>query len=336
MAGFLDNVVEGVKKLKNKLVATPEEMQKMTENRADVQNAKQRAIGGNPAVNKADMIEGNATGLKSPVVPVTTEQAITNTTSEPAKTEGGSVLGDLVDQEKVDDTVLSGALGGTKDGQPITTEEKTPTNTETSTTTSDSDPDPDPDPDTDPETPDDLTEQQKLAQDTGLKEYEIAQKVLDENNPYKSGADYLKALWGKGAGGKAAAIANVLGNVLGAVGSGAAGKDYTSDWQKYKDDYTKQSMERRAQASQDAQDMVKTAAQNQAARNELVYAVNQAIAQGAKISQSGMEALNKWQNATTPSSALNKAVASVIAEIGEKGIIGTGANTIHDFFFGRK
>ena len=334
MAGFLDNVKEGAKKLKDKLVATPEEIQKMTENRADVQNAKQRAIGGNHAVNKADMLKGNATGLESPVVPVTTEQAMTNTTPAPAKTEGGSVLGDLVDQGKVDETFLSGALGGTKEGQPLTTEEKTPTTTEASTTTSDSDSDSNPDPDPDSETADDLTEQQKLAQDTGLKEYEIAQKVLDENNPYKSGADYLKALWGKGAGGKAAAIANVLGNVLGAVGSGAAGKDYTSDWQKYKDDYTKQSMERRAQASQDAQDMVKIAGQNEAARNELVNAINQAVKEGYKLSPQKMAAINAWQNATTPSSALNKAIASIVSEIGEKGIGGATKS----FFtgFGRK
>lgn len=173
-----------------------------------------------------------------------------------------------------------------------------------------------------------LSPQERLAKDSAMNQWKIAQEVLDEQNPYKSGADYLQALWGKGAKGKAQAVANVLGNLLGATGKGAAGQDYTSDWQRYKDEYTKQSQERRAEASKNAQDMVNTIAQNKEARAELVNALNQAKAQGANISPKAMAAIQAWQTATQPSSALNKAIASLITSVQNQGLLGTAGSII--------
>lgn len=322
-----------IKALKNKLVATPEEMQKMTEDRADVQNRKAQSIGANPAVNKADLLQDNATGLKEPINNVTTEQAMSGDTPTPVKTEGGSVLADLVDSGAVDDTYKSGFMGGTKDGVPLTTEQKREAegigpesfglgekvndinvgNANNSNSNVESN---------------GLSSQEQLAKDSAMNQWKIAQEVLDEQNPYKSGADYLQALWGKGAKGKSQAVANVLGNLLGAVGSGAAGKDYTSDWQRYKDEYTKQSQERRAEASKNALDMVNTVALNKEARAELVNALNQAKANGANISEKDMAAINAWQNATTPSSALNKAIASLITSVQNQGLLGTAGSIV--------
>lgn len=319
--------------LKNKLVATPEEMQKMTEDRADVQNRKEMSIGANPSVNKADLLQGNATGLKEPINNVTTEQAMSGDTPTPVKTDGSSVLADLVDTGAVDDTYKSGFIGGTKDGVPLTTEQKREAegigpenfnvgekanginvgNASNSNSNVESN---------------GLSSQEQLAKDSAMNQWKIAQEVLDEQNPYKSGADYLQALWGKGAKGKAQAVANVLGNILGATGKGAAGQDYTSDWQRYKDEYTKQAQERRAEASKNALDMVNTVALNKEARAELVNALNQAKANGANISEKDMAAINAWQNATTPSSALNKAIASLITSVQNQGLLGTAGSIV--------
>ena len=321
--------------LKNKLVATPEEMQKMTENRADVQNRTAQSIGANPAVNKVDLLKDNATGLKEPINNITTEQAVTGNTPEPVKTEGGSVLGDLVDQGKVDDTFTSGVLGGTKDEVPLTTEEKReaeglgPENfglgEKQNGIIDNTGADPNA---TDSTSKDGLSPQEQIAEDSAMKQWQIAQRILDEQNPYKSGADYLKALWGSGAQGKSQAIANVLGNLLGAVGKGAARQDYTSDWQKYKDEYTKQSQERRAEAAQNAQNMVNTIAQNKEARAELVNALNQAKANGAKLSAEDMAAVQAWQTATQPSSALNKAIAALVTSVQNQGLLGTAGGLL--------
>ena len=318
-----------LKALKNKLVATPEEMQKMTENRADDQNRMEQAIGANPAVNKIDLLQGNATGLKEPVSNVSTDQAMAGDTPVPVKADGGSVLGDLVDSGAVADTFISGMKGGTtEDGTALTTEEKrsaaglpsetmqlgdksNANNINAGNGNSNTD-----------------NTQEDIAENSAMKQWQLAQKVLDENNPYKSGADYLKALWGNGAQGKAQAIGNVLGNLLGAVGKGAAGQDYTSDWQKYKDEYTKQSQERRAEAAKNAQDMVNTIAQNKEARAELVNALNQAKAQGANISPQAMAAIQAWQTATQPSSALNKAIASLVTSIQDQGLLGTAGGLL--------
>lgn len=311
-------------KFKDKFVATPEDMNKMTENRADVQNRKEMSIGANPAVNKIDLVQGNATGLKEPISNVTTEQAMSGDTPDPVKLEGGSALGDLVDTGAVDDTFASGALGGTKDGVTLTTEQKreaeglNPEKGESDGNNNNAG----------SIDNTDNSNQEDIAEDSAMKQWQIAQKVLDEQNPYKSGADYLQALWGKGAKGKAQAIANVLGNILGATGKGVAGQDYQSDWARFRDEYTKQSQERRAEAAKNAQDMVNTVAQNKQARAELANALAQAKANGANISTEDMAAIQAWQTATQPSSALNKAIAALVTSVQNEGLLGTAGNII--------
>ena len=56
------------KSLKEKLFASPEDMQKMTENRADVKNAARRSMIANPAVDIIDRVTDNVTGLKEDVL----------------------------------------------------------------------------------------------------------------------------------------------------------------------------------------------------------------------------------------------------------------------------
>ena len=323
------------KALKDKLFNTPEEMEKMTENRADVQNRKEQAIAANPSVSKFDELTNNATGLKNPVNNISIDQAMSGDTPAPAKTEGGSVLADLVDAGAVDDNYKSGFLGGTKDGKALTTEEKReaaglgPENFNVGEKTNGLDNNNrDASGASGSSNEDGLNPREQKAKDSAMKQWQIAQAVLDEQNPYKSGADYLQALWGKGAKGKAQAVGNVLGNLLGAVGKGAARQDYTSDWQKFRDEYTAQSQARRAEAAQNALNMVNVAAQNDEARMELVNALKQAKAQGANLTANDMIAIQNFQTATQPSSALNKAIASLVQSVDQQGLLGTAGRLI--------
>ena len=347
----LDDLIESEKKptfkdkvkaIKDKLIATPEDMQKMTGDRADVKNATERAIVANPALTPTETLDArlnenaDVTGVNQPINHVSVEEAKSGDLPNPVKTEGGSVLADSVDNGTVDNTFTSGMLGGTKDGEQLSTDEKReaaglgPESLQLGDKSNAGNGDNAGSGDNS-----NTNNQEAIAEDNAMKQWQIAQKVLDEQNPYKSGADYLKALWGSGAQGKAKAVANVLGNLLGAVGKGAAGQDYTSDWQKYKDEYTKQSQERRAEAAKNAQDMVNTIAQNKEARAELVNALQQAQAQGANLSADDMIAIQNWQTATQPSSALNKAIASLVQSVEQQGLLGT-AGSILSGIGGRK
>ena len=324
-----------LKALKDKLVASDKDMQKMTSNRQDVKNATQRSIVSNPALTPTETLaarldeNADITGVNEPINHVSMGEAETGDTPTPVKTDGGSVLADAVDAGNVDDTFTSGMLGGTKDGEQLSTDEKREAaglgpesfNVGDKSNAGNGN-------NVGPGDNSNTNNQEAIAEDNAMKQWQIAQKVLDEQNPYKSGADYLKALWGNGAKGKAQAVANVLGNLLGAVGKGAAGQDYTSDWQRYKDEYTKQSQERRAEAAKNAQDMVNTIAQNKEARAELVNALQQAKAQGANLSADDMIAIQNWQTATQPSSALNKAIASLVQSVEQQGLLGTAGGLL--------
>lgn len=328
-----------LKALKDKLVASDNDMQKMTSDRQDVKNATQRSIVSNPVLTPTETLKArldenaDVTGINEPINHISVSEALSGDTPEPIKTEGGSALADAVGAGNIDDTFTSGMLGGTKDDTALSTEQKRkaaglgPENfnvggkvdglNDNTGISSDS---------SGGSSKNGLTKQEKIAQDSAMKQWQIAQKVLDEQNPYKSGADYLKALWGNGAKGKAQAVGNVLGNLLGAVGKGVAGQDYTSDWAKFRDEYTKQSQERRAEAAKNAQEMVNNIAQNKENRAELVNALMQAKAQGANLSAEDMIAIQNWQNATQPSSALNKAIASLVQYVEQQGLLGTVGN----------
>lgn len=152
---------------------------------------------------------------------------------------------------------------------------------------------------------------------SGQDSYNVAKSVLDENNPYKTGADYVKYLWSQGGKGKAAAIGNVLGNLLSGAGNAMTGEgDKGTQWNEFVNNYQRQEREGRETAMKDAQEAVKTANANKAARTELVKSINQAISQGKKLSESEMAAINAWQRATTPSSTLDKALAVIINKLG--------------------
>lgn len=152
----------------------------------------------------------------------------------------------------------------------------------------------------------------------GKSEYDVAKEVLDENNPYKSGSDFLKYLWGQGGSGKAKAIGNVLGNILSASGNAIKGEgDKGTQWNDFVTNYMQNENEARKTAISDAQSAVKTANANKAARTELVKALNQAKAQGKNITSADQTAIEMWQRATNPSSALDKAIASVMVKMPE-------------------
>lgn len=137
------------------------------------------------------------------------------------------------------------------------------------------------------------------------------------NNFYgpKNGADYLKSLWSQGAGGKAAAIGNVLGNLLGATGKGLAGKDYTSDWQTYKDNYTKEMAERNQKAFDQNMDISKQLRTNDVARNEMLKTLENYQKIGKGLDPEKFENIRKALTATGKGSQIDYYLASALGEL---------------------
>ena len=131
----------------------------------------------------------------------------------------------------------------------------------------------------------------------------------------KNGADYLKSLWANGAGGKAAAIGNVLGNILGATGKGLAGQDYTSDWQTYKDNYTKEMAERNQKAFDQNLDIAHQLRTNDVARNELVKAIENYSKIGKNMDPEKFENIRKALTATGKNSQMEYYLASALGEL---------------------
>jgi flagellar hook-associated protein FlgK len=137
------------------------------------------------------------------------------------------------------------------------------------------------------------------------------------NNFYgpKNGADYLKSLWSQGAGGKAAAIGNVLGNLLGATGKGLAGKDYTSDWQTYKDNYTKEMAERNQKAFDQNMDISKQLRTNDVARNEMLKTLENYQKIGGNLTPEKFENIRKALTATGKGSQIDYYLAGALGEL---------------------
>lgn len=131
----------------------------------------------------------------------------------------------------------------------------------------------------------------------------------------KNGADYLKSLWSQGAGGKAAAIGNVLGNILGATGKGLAGKDYTSDWQTYKDNYTKEMAERNQKAFDQNMDISKQLRTNDVARNEMLKTLENYQKIGGNLTPEKFENIRKALTATGKGSQIDYYLASALGEL---------------------
>lgn len=131
----------------------------------------------------------------------------------------------------------------------------------------------------------------------------------------KNGADYLKSLWSQGAGGKAAAIGNVLGNILGATGKGLAGQDYKSDWQTYKDNYTKEMAERNQKAFDQNMDISKQLRTNDVARGEMLKALDQYAKIGKNMDPEKFENIRKALTATGNSSQAEYYLASALGDL---------------------
>ena len=140
------------------------------------------------------------------------------------------------------------------------------------------------------------------------------QKYVDQYYGPKSGADYLKSLWSQGAGGKMAAIGNVLGNLMGAAGKGALGQDYQTDWAKYKENYIQSQAERNQRAFNDNMDIVKQIRQNDVVRDELEKTMNKMKELG-KISAQDFEAIKKGMAATGKSSQMDYYLASILGNL---------------------
>lgn len=91
--------------------------------------------------------------------------------------------------------------------------------------------------------------------------------IYNEYMGPKNGADYVKALWNNGEYGKA--VGNVLGNLLGSLGTinvgGAStgGRDFHSDWEDYRTNYTQAQKERNQTAFNNGMDLLKRAEMNQ-------------------------------------------------------------------------
>lgn len=131
----------------------------------------------------------------------------------------------------------------------------------------------------------------------------------------KNGADYLKSLWANGAGGKAAAIGNVLGNILGATGKGLAGQDYKTDWQTYKDNYIKEMADRNQKAFDQNMDISRQLRTNDVARGEMLKALDQYAKIGKGMTPEKFENIRKALTATGNSSQMEYYLSSVLGDL---------------------
>lgn len=151
----------------------------------------------------------------------------------------------------------------------------------------------------------------------------FAQQYYDDYRLPKNGAEYLKQLWGQGAAGKAKAIGNVIGNLLGKTGTinvaGAQGqgRDFTSDWENYVNNYQKEMADRNARIFNDNMDIVKQASTNAQARKDLVAQLELALKNAGKLDANAMRLLQIWSTATTPSSALDRGISALMTLIPE-------------------
>ena len=139
---------------------------------------------------------------------------------------------------------------------------------------------------------------------------EQIKELYDTYRAPKNGAEYIKRLLdSEQKGGKAMAIANVLGNLLGAVGGG---KDYVSDWQKYRDNYIKAEQERNQREYNDAMDIVKQARTNKQSRKDMLAQIDLAIKRGAKLSAEEMAAIKNFSLGTGQSSYMDAIMAQIM------------------------
>ena len=131
----------------------------------------------------------------------------------------------------------------------------------------------------------------------------------------KNGAEMLKRLWNNGAGGKAAAIGNVLGNTLGSIGKGFAGQDYQSDWNKYKENWMESEKARNEEAFKQNMDIVSDIRQNEQTRNEMQNLLNFYEQIGGSMDASKLSKIKKALTATGQSSSIDYLLYAGLGEL---------------------
>ena len=135
----------------------------------------------------------------------------------------------------------------------------------------------------------------------------------------KNAADYLKSLWADGKYGKA--IGNVLGNLMGKLGTinvaGAQGqgRDYTSDWENYTNNYQKALAERNQKAFDQNLDISKQLRTNDVARNEMLKTLENYKKIGGKLTDEDFQNIRKAMTATGNGSQKDYYLASILGEI---------------------
>jgi hypothetical protein len=131
--------------------------------------------------------------------------------------------------------------------------------------------------------------------------YEDFQKMLrDYKKEYalpKNGADYLKSLWKAGKGGKAAAIGNVLGNLLGAGGYGLAGKEYTTDWEDYKNRYLDEASRREGEQFDRASGLTQRMFENRQDVDKMIDSLDKEVAFARDLSEADKLAWTSFKQA---------------------------------------
>ena len=131
--------------------------------------------------------------------------------------------------------------------------------------------------------------------------YEDFQNMLrDYKKEYalpKNGADYLKSLWKEGKGGKAKAIGNVLGNLLGAGGYGLAGKEYTTDWEDYKTRYLDEASRREGEQFDRASGLTQRMFENRQDVDKMIDSLDKEVAFARDLSEADKLAWTSFKQA---------------------------------------
>ena len=135
---------------------------------------------------------------------------------------------------------------------------------------------------------------------TKLPYEEFQQMLRDYKKEYalpKNGADYLKSLWKEDKGGKAKAIGNVLGNLLGAAGYGLAGKEYTTDWEDYKNRYLDEASRREGEQFDRASGLTQRMFENQQDVDKMINSLDREISFARNLSDSDKLAWTSFKQA---------------------------------------
>lgn len=135
---------------------------------------------------------------------------------------------------------------------------------------------------------------------TKLPYEEFQQMLRDYKKEYalpKNGADYLRSLWREDKGGKAKAIGNVLGNLLGAAGYGLAGKEYTTDWEDYKNRYLDEASRREGEQFDRASGLTQRMFENRQDVDKMIDSLDKEVAFARNLSEADKLAWTSFKQA---------------------------------------